>query len=83
MTPEKWSYANKHEGKKMKTMQFSTSGMMPCKAGKHTILTLLLISILVSPNVSAQDYTQWHLPQGAKARIGERPDIWQYRLFAR
>ena len=45
--------------------------MMPCKAGKHTILTLLLISILFLPNISAQDYTQWHLPQGAKARIGK------------
>ena len=32
---------------------------------------LLLISILFSLNTLAQDYTQWHLPEGAVARLGK------------
>ena len=32
--------------------------------------TLFLISTLYLPNTFAQDYTQWHLPDGAKARFG-------------
>ena len=34
-------------------------------------LTLLLISILLLPNTSAQDYSQWELPEGAIARLGK------------
>ena len=36
-----------------------------------TILTLILISTLFSPNTFAQDYTQWELPEGATARLGK------------
>ena len=35
------------------------------------ILTILFVSMLFQANVSAQDYTQWHLPEGAKARLGK------------
>ena len=35
------------------------------------ILTILFVSMLVHANVSAQDYTQWGLPEGAKARLGK------------
>ena len=35
------------------------------------ILTLTLISIAYLPNTFAQDYTQWHLPEGTKARLGK------------
>ena len=34
-------------------------------------LALLLTTILFSPSVHAQDYTQLQLPEGAKARIGK------------
>ena len=34
-------------------------------------LILFLISVLYLPNVFAQNYTQWHLPEGAKARLGK------------
>ena len=34
-------------------------------------IVCFLLSILLSPNGSAQDFaTQWHLPEGAKARLG-------------
>ena len=33
--------------------------------------TILLIALLVLSNVFAQDYTQWRLPEGAKARFGK------------
>ena len=36
-----------------------------------TLLVLLILSTLHLPNSSAQDYTQWRLPEGAKARIGK------------
>ena len=36
-----------------------------------TLLTLLILSTLYLPISSAQDYTQWGLPEGAKARIGK------------
>ena len=36
-----------------------------------TTLTLLILFILFSPNTLAQDYTQWGLPEGAKARLGK------------
>ena len=32
------------------------------------LLTLLIVSTLYQPNSFAQDYTQWSLPEGAKAR---------------
>ena len=35
------------------------------------ILTIFFVSMLFQANVSAQDYTQWHLPEGAKARLGK------------
>ena len=35
------------------------------------LLTLLIFSTLYLPISSAQDYTQWGLPEGAKARIGK------------
>ena len=35
------------------------------------ILTILFVSMLFHANVSAQDYTQWNLPEGAKARLGK------------
>ena len=34
-------------------------------------LTLLIVSMLYPPSSFAQDYTQWGLPEGAKARIGK------------
>ena len=36
-----------------------------------SILSLLLISTLLLPSTTAKDYTQWHLPKEAKARIGK------------
>ena len=41
------------------------------KARQFSILTLLMVSVLFLQNIAAQDYTQWHLPEGAKARIGK------------
>lgn len=35
------------------------------------ILTLIFVSILYLPNSFAQDYTQWELPEMAKARLGK------------
>ena len=35
------------------------------------IFTSLLVSLFCLPNSFAQDYTQWHLPEGAKARLGK------------
>ena len=34
-------------------------------------LTLCLLSTLFLPDAFAQNYTQWHLPEGAKARLGK------------
>ena len=36
-----------------------------------TSVTLLLLFTLLSPNTSAQDYTQLSLPEGATARLGK------------
>ena len=36
-----------------------------------SIITLLLTFVLLLPNVSAQDYTTWSLPDGAAARLGK------------
>ena len=36
-----------------------------------TLLVLLILSTLYLPCSFAQDYTQWGLPEGAKARIGK------------
>ena len=41
------------------------------KARRFSILTLLMVSALFIQNTFAQNYTQWHLPEGAKARIGK------------
>ena len=35
------------------------------------ILTVLFTIFAVAPNTFAQDYTTWHLPEGAKARLGK------------
>ncbi len=35
------------------------------------VLTLIFVSILYLPNSFAQDYTQWELPDMAKARLGK------------
>ncbi len=38
----------------------------------YQFLTIsFLIFALILPNVSASDYTKWHLPEGAKARLGK------------
>ena len=36
-----------------------------------TTVTLLILFVLFSPSASAQDYTQWSLPEGATARFGK------------
>ena len=41
------------------------------KAKQFRILMLLMVSVLFIPYTFAEDYTQWHLPEGAKARIGK------------
>ena len=41
------------------------------KTIRLSLLTLLLIPTLLLPNSTAQDVTQWHLPEGAKARFGK------------
>ena len=58
---------------------------------KHVlaITVLLLIHALFLRNVIAQDYTQWNLPEGAKARLGKgwiksisfSPDETQIRIL--
>lgn len=35
------------------------------------ILILCFVIITSTPNTFAQDYTQWHLPERAKARLGK------------
>ena len=35
------------------------------------LIVLLLAFTLIVPNTPAQDYTRWHLPEGAKARLGK------------
>ena len=37
----------------------------------RTTLTSLILFTLFSLNAVAQDYTQWNLPEGAKARLGK------------
>ena len=34
-------------------------------------LTILFVLLTVAPNTLAIDYTQWNLPEGAKARLGK------------
>ena len=41
------------------------------KSTQFSILTVLVIFSLFSLNVFAQDYTQFSLPEGAKARLGK------------
>ena len=36
-----------------------------------TTITLLILFTLFSPNIFAQDYSQWGLPEGATARLGK------------
>ena len=36
-----------------------------------TILVLLILFVIYSPNIFSQDYTQLNLPEGAKARLGK------------
>jgi WD40 repeat protein len=43
----------------------------PMKSTQFSILTVLVIFSLFSLNVFAQDYTQFSLPEGAKARLGK------------
>ena len=38
---------------------------------KRLILLLFVVSTFFLPNVFAQSYTQWDLPEGAKARLGK------------
>ena len=35
------------------------------------ILSILFVTFVLVPNTFAQDYTQWDLPEGAKARLGK------------
>ena len=41
------------------------------KATQFSTLTLIFAILLFLPNTFAQDYTQWSLPEGAKARLGK------------
>ena len=41
------------------------------KPTQHLALTLFLISTLFIPNLSAEDYNQWQLPEGARFRLGK------------
>ena len=36
----------------------------------YPILTAMFIALTLTTNIFAQDSPQWHLPEGAKARIG-------------
>ena len=42
---------------------------------KNTFVSIVLLLLLTStpylPNTFAQDFPQWHLPAGAKARLGK------------
>ncbi|MDE0086523.1 MAG: hypothetical protein OXU23_12470, partial [Candidatus Poribacteria bacterium] len=35
------------------------------------VLTVIFVILALTLNTFAQDYTQWHLPEGAKARLGK------------
>ena len=39
--------------------------------GMKTAVTLLILLVLFSINTFAQDSPQWHLPDGAKARLSK------------
>ena len=41
------------------------------KPTQHLALTLFLISTLFIPNLSAEDYNQWQLSEGARFRLGK------------
>ena len=41
------------------------------KLTRFSILAIFLVSTVSLPNAFAQDYTQWHLPEGMKARLGK------------
>ena len=51
--------------------QLSQKKAYPMKRIYLLGLIVLLTSILFFPNVLAQDYTKWRLPEGAKARYGK------------
>ena len=38
----------------------------------YLLLTAMFIALTLTTNIFAQDYTQWHLPEGATARLGKR-----------
>ena len=38
---------------------------------KSATLTIFAVSILFLPNAFAENYAQWHLPDGVKARLGK------------
>ena len=40
------------------------------KTGLFSIVFLLMVGLLSNGSL-AQDYTQWHLPEGATARLGK------------
>ena len=41
------------------------------KLTRFSILVILFVGTVSLPNTFAQDHTQWHLPEGAKARLGK------------
>ena len=41
------------------------------KAMQFSALTFIFVILLFLPSTFPQDYTQWHLPEGAKARLGK------------
>ena len=41
------------------------------KITRRILLTLLFVAILFIPALSAEDYTRWQLPKGAKLRLGK------------
>lgn len=40
------------------------------KRKRLSVLAMFFLSTVFLQNTFAQDYTQWHLPEGAKARLG-------------
>ena len=41
------------------------------KSRLFSVLMTLLTVFVFARNTFAQDYTQWHLPEGAKVRLGK------------
>lgn len=73
----------RQEGEPMKRMQFQNKFTRSTKVIscfirllvgtliKSAILTLFAVSILFLPDAFAENYAQWDLPEGAKARLGK------------